>query len=224
MKALVKEWWRFALFVVLPLVLLAILLGRLEGLPAAQRAVRTLQHYAHEWWALPLFAAVYVAFAVLFLPVGILAAAAALAWGWKLGGTIELCTSTAAAVVPYLLARGPFAAFIEKKLARLGTKTPSFADDDGAFALLLLRIVPVIPYVALNYLAGLARVPLRAFVLTTFAGSIPSVFVFAYFVDAMAAGATGQATYVRLAIASGAFLLLAVAGRALAKRFGARLK
>lgn len=220
MKALIREWWRFALFVVLPLVLLAFLLGRLEGLPAAQRAIATMQHYAGAWWALPLFVLVYVVFAVLFLPVGILAAASALAWGWKLGGTIELCTSTVAAIVPYLLARGPFAAFIEKRLAKIGTKTPSFANEDGAFVLLLLRIVPVIPYVALNYIAGLARVPLRAFVATTFVGSIPSVFVFAYFVDAMAAGATGQATYVRLAIACGAFLLLAVVGRALSKRFG----
>jgi uncharacterized membrane protein YdjX (TVP38/TMEM64 family) len=157
-----------------------------------------MQQTAGEWWAIPLFIVMYIAFTIFLLPVGLLSAAAAVAWGWKLASAIELLTCTFAAVIPYELAR--------RGLAR------RFIRDDqrieaSFFALLLLRLVPVIPYVAVNYLSGVARIKPRPFILATFLGSIPSVILFTYFVDTLATGALGAATQLRIL---GACLLVAL--------------
>ena len=75
-------------------VAVALVATRLGDIPAARAAVETMRSGADEWWAVPLFVALYALFTLLFLPVGLLSAAAALTWGWKLGGTIELLTCT----------------------------------------------------------------------------------------------------------------------------------
>lgn len=220
----IKRWWRFAAIVALPIVVVALLLARLGGTDAAAALIVELKRVAGQWWAIPAFVALYVLFSVFLLPVGILAVAAAVAWGWKLGGAIELVTCTIAAMVPYALAHGRASAWIERRLAKLGAATPSFEGENGTFALLLLRIVPLLPFVAMNYVAGLARVRTRDYVWTTFAGSAPSVFVFAYFVDTMAAGAIGAATQMRLVAACVAVALMAIIARWLGRRFAGLLR
>ncbi|HEX2060770.1 MAG TPA: glycosyltransferase family 39 protein, partial [Thermoanaerobaculia bacterium] len=89
--------------IVAPILAIAFVATRLADFPAVRAFVTTLQSAAGEWWAIPLFVAVYVLFAIFLLPVGLLSAAAALMWGWKMGATIELLTSTAAALVPFFL-------------------------------------------------------------------------------------------------------------------------
>ena len=220
----IKRWWRFVAIVAIPIGIVALFLGRLGGTHAARELIAELQSIATEWWAIPLFVVAYILFSVFLLPIGVLAAAAAVAWGWKLGGAIELVTCTIAALVPYALAHGRAREWIERRLAKLGSTTPSFEGENGTFALLLLRIVPLLPYVAMNYVAGLARVKTRDYVWTTFVGSAPSVFVFAYFVDTMAAGAMGAATQLRLLGACLAFAAMAIIARWLGKRFGAVLR
>lgn len=220
----IKAWWRFIAAVALPMMLVAFLMTRAGSLPVVNETINALQDVAGEWWAVPLFFVVYAAFAVLLLPVGLLSIVAAVAWGWKAGGAIELVACTAAAVIPFTLAQGRAAAWVKRRLARSGGQVPSFSGSDGTFILLLLRIVPLIPYVALNYLAGLARVRRRDFILTTALGSIPSVFVFAYFVDTMTAGAMGIATHARILGACVAVAILAIIGRVLARRVAARLR
>ena len=54
--------------------------------------------------------------------------------------------------------------------------------------LLLLRVVPIIPYTALNYVAGLSPIRPQRYLLATFIGMVPSTYLFAYFVDATVEG------------------------------------
>jgi uncharacterized membrane protein YdjX (TVP38/TMEM64 family) len=211
-----RAWWRFLLVVGVPIVAVAILMSQASSIPQVREVVGALHDAGDEWWAIPLFVLTYVVFAIFLLPVGLLSFVAAVVWGWAAGGAIELVTSTLAAVIPYAIARGPGARWVERKLEKIGAQVPTFAGSDGAFVLLLLRIVPLLPYVALNYVAGLARVRPRDFVLTTFFGSIPSVFVFAYFVDTMADGAMGAASQLRILAACLAVAAMAIIGRALA--------
>jgi uncharacterized membrane protein YdjX (TVP38/TMEM64 family) len=176
------------LAIVVPIVLVAGAATLLADVAAARLAIRTIQSLAGEWWAPPLFVALYALFAILLLPVGVLSAGAALAWGWKIGGTIELLTLTVVSLVPFLLGR--------RGLKRVAAE--NLPAIDSPFVLLLLRIVPLVPYVALNYIAGATKIRVRDYVATTFFGSIPSVYLFAYFVDTMAAGAIGAATQARI--------------------------
>jgi uncharacterized membrane protein YdjX (TVP38/TMEM64 family) len=199
--------------VVLPVMLVAIFATRLSNFPVARAAIARLQQAAHEWWSLPLFVALYTLFTVFLLPVGLLSAAAALMWGWKLGGAIELATLTLASVVPFLLARRGLSGFVDRRIPR--EELPTL---DSRFNLFLLRVVPVVPYVALNYIAGATRIRTRDYVLVTLAGSIPASFLFAYFVDTMAGSAMGAATQAKIAGACALVAVFAIILRIAARR------
>ncbi len=172
--------------IALPVVAAAILLANLQRLPFAAELIATVRTYAREWWAVPLFFALYVLFAMLLLPVGLLSAAAALAWGWQAGGAIELAACTLASMVPFELARSSVARRVEQFLRRRGID--ALSEQRDFFPLLILRILPAVPYVALNYLAGLARFRRRDYIAATFFGSIPSVFLFQWFIDTAGEG------------------------------------
>ena len=209
-----------AVLVAVPIVVALVLLASLDRFAFATALIAAVREASREWWAVPLFFAIYLAFALLLLPVAPLSAAAALAWGWKLGGAIELVACTLAALPPFLLARcGLAARFLERR----GIVVPQFSDDRGVFPLFLLRVVPAIPYVALNYIAGLGRFRLRDYALTTLVGSVPSVFLFAFFVDTLGAAASGMATQLRILGACVAFAVFAIIARAAASRVRALL-
>ncbi|MDQ3279890.1 MAG: VTT domain-containing protein [Acidobacteriota bacterium] len=199
--------------VVLPVALVAIFATRLGDFPMARAAIARLQEAADEWWSLPLFVALYTLFTVFLLPVGLLSAAAALMWGWKLGGAIDLASLTLASIVPFLLARRGLAGFVQRRIHR--DDLPAL---DSTFNLFLLRVVPVVPYVALNYVAGATRVRTRNYVLVTLAGSIPASFLFAYFVETMAGSAMGVATQAKIAGACALVAIFAIILRLAARR------
>jgi uncharacterized membrane protein YdjX (TVP38/TMEM64 family) len=203
--------------IVVPVVAVAILATRLGDLPAAQAALAAVRSAAGEWWALPLFAAVYTLFTVFLLPVGLLSAAAALMWGWKLGATIELATLAFASMVPYFLARRGLSGWVQRRLPR--QELPAL---ESGFNLFLLRVVPLVPFVALNYIAGATRVRTRDYVVATVAGSVPSAFLFAYFVDTMAGASLGVATQAKIVgacvLVAAAAIILRLAARRVARR------
>jgi uncharacterized membrane protein YdjX (TVP38/TMEM64 family) len=200
--------------IVIPIVAVAILATRLGDFPAARAAVETLRAGADQWWAIPLFVVLYALFTIFVLPLSLFSAAAALIWGWKVGGAIELVTCTLSAIPPFVLARRGLAGWVERRIARKDDEPPL----DSAFALFLLRLIPLMPYVALNYIAGTTRVRMRDYVLTTFFGTLPSVFLFAWFVDTMAGAAIGVVTHVKIAAACTVVALVAIVVRIVSKR------
>ena len=179
--------------IVIPIVAVALLATRLQDIPAAKAAVETMRAGADQWWAIPLFVFLYALFTILLLPLGLFSAAAALIWGWKVGGAIELVTCTLSAIPPYLLGRRGLAGWVQRRVSR--ENAPVL---DSPFALFLLRLVPMVPYVAVNYLAGATRVRLRDYVAVTLVGTIPSVFLFAFFVDTMAGAAVGVVSQMKI--------------------------
>lgn len=203
--------------IVVPIVAVAFVATRLGDFPAARAAIATMQGAAGEWWSLPLFVAAYTLFTVFLLPVGLLSAAAALMWGWKLGAAIELATLSVASLIPFVLARRGLSGFVERRINR--DDLPAL---DSPFNLFLLRVVPVVPFVALNYIAGATRIPTRDYVLVTLAGSIPSAVLFAYFVDTLAGSAMGVATQAKIvaacALVAAAAIILRLAARRVARR------
>lgn len=192
--------------IALPVALVAVLLANVQNLPFAQEALAWLRGIGGEWWAIPLFFALYIVCALLLLPVGPLTAAAALAWGWTIGGTLDLVACTLAALPPFILAQ-------RRMPARVRAYVDQFKLTPEFFPLLIVRLVPIVPYVALNYIAGLARFRVRDYVLATFLGSIPSAFLFAFFVDTLGDSATGAATQLRIIGACAAIAALLIIGR-----------
>jgi uncharacterized membrane protein YdjX (TVP38/TMEM64 family) len=201
--------------IVLPIIAVALVATRLGELPAVRAAIGSMQSVSGEWWAVPAFVVAYACFALFLLPVGLLSATGVLVWGWQMGGAIDLIACTISALPPFLLARGGLSRWMERRIHR--DDVPAL---DSPFALFLLRVVPLVPYVALNYIAGSAtRIRRRDYLMMTFIGSIPSVFLLAWFIDTMAAGASGAATQAKIFGVCTVIALAAIALRLVADRF-----
>src|SRR5688572_17747962 len=91
--------------IMVPILVVAVLASQLGRLPVARDFIASMQSVEGEWWAVPLFFVAYALFALLLLPVGLLSAIAALVWGWKFGGTMDVVACTVAALPPFFLAR-----------------------------------------------------------------------------------------------------------------------
>ncbi|HEX8409488.1 MAG TPA: VTT domain-containing protein, partial [Thermoanaerobaculia bacterium] len=89
---------------------------------------------------------------------------------------------------------------------------------ESPFTLFLLRLVPIVPYVALNYIAGATRVRTRDYLVTTFFGVLPSTYLFAYFIDTMAGAAVGVVTHVKVAAVCALVAATAIVLRYASKR------
>lgn len=202
--------------IVLPIALVALVATRLGDFPAVRAAIESMRGVAGEWWAMPLFVLAYVAGSVFLLPLGLLSAAAALMWGWKVGALVELASVILACLPPFLLARRGLAGWVERRIPR--EDLPLL---DSAFALFLMRLVPVVPFVALNYIAGATRIRVRDYVVVTASGSIPSIVLFLYFIDTMAGGAMGAATQAKIVGACVALGAAAIAFRWTSRRITA---
>ncbi|MFN2441371.1 MAG: TVP38/TMEM64 family protein [Thermoanaerobaculia bacterium] len=175
------------------------------------------------WWAPLVFLGVYVLFSLTFVPVLPLAAAAALTWGWFWGGIIELVVAIVGALPPYVIARSAASSWIESKMkARFGINYDRVRIR-ATSTLFLLRLVPVLPFSAVNYLSGLAAIRPLPYLVATTIGMVPSVFLFTYFVDAVASGLLSwRQASLRMAAAGLGLGLLFIASRIVAAKLHQR--
>lgn len=86
------------------------------------------------------------------------------------------CGATAAFLVSRYLAGRIVQRAYQQKLAYFNT----LFEKNGAYFLLAVRLVPAIPFVLVNILAGLTLVPLRTFIWTTTIGMVPVTLLFVF--------------------------------------------
>ncbi len=115
------------------------------------------------------------------LPAFAIAFANGLAFGTFWGGMLSFASATLAAAVAFwvsrLLGRGPVEAVVGSR--SLGS-TDRFFARWGAYAVLILRLVPIVSFDVVSYAAGLTRMRFFGFVLATAIGAAPASFVYAY--------------------------------------------
>lgn len=177
----------------------------------------------NAWWTIPAYFVLYAVLDVLFIPTQFLSIAAVLIWGWWRGGIIELFAATIGAIPPYLIARSTLRDWILDRLHAYA-RASEVIEREGFTLLLLLRVVPVVPYTPLNYVAGLTTLTLSRYVLATFVGIMPSTFIFAWFVQSIAAGVMRPREATLRALAAGAlFAALILATRLAAPQLRRRV-
>lgn len=184
----------------------------------AARLAETARSMGSHWWALPLFLLAYIVLDLLFIPTQFLSIAAVLIWGWFWGATIELVCATIGAIPPYLLARSTLRDWVESRLRGQG-RIASAMDRDPFTLMLILRVVPIVPYTLLNYVAGLSPIRLRQYVVATLIGMVPSCYIFAFFVQALIDGVMDPRQVALRAIGAGVlFAAMIIATRLAAPR------
>lgn len=149
------------------------------GTRALADALRTLVDGAGP--VAPLcFVLLFVVATVLAFPAMVLTVAGAVGFGlWPgfllvwLGATLG---ATAAFLVGRYLARGLVERHLSDRLRALDSQLASRA----LWTVIVLRLLPVVPFLAVNYACGLSRMRLRDFVLGTALGTPPLLFLFVY--------------------------------------------
>ena len=135
-------------------------------------------------WAEGLGDVAYVAFVPLFvmanfvIPWGILAGAAGLLFGTAAGTPLALAGVTGAALAQMFVSRrlagGHHGSLLPERVRGLET----FLTRHGTVAVMESRIVPLLPYGAVNFSAGLTTLRFREMALGTVVGGAPKVFAY----------------------------------------------
>jgi uncharacterized membrane protein YdjX (TVP38/TMEM64 family) len=154
--------------------------------------------------------------AVVPFPSELVNAAAGFVYGFWIAFPLVLLGWLLSALATYAIgrtaARPALQRFVGEERLEEGAR---LVERGGITALLAARLVPIVPYSAVGYVAGAARVPLWRFAWTTLVGSAPlcaAVVYLGHRLDSLSPTDPG------LLVAVGAFVLLLVGGRALTQR------
>ncbi len=204
---------RFALLLlVLAAVGLAVWLTPLHAL-VTRAGARALLAEVRAWPLAPLaFVLLYTAAAALALPGSALTLAGGALFGLWLGLALNWLGATAGATLAFLLARRLGRDFVRRRLKGRVAALDEQAGRHGFRAVLLLRLVPLIPFNALNYGAGISSVRLRDYVAASAIGMLPGCFAYTYFADAILAGSleARRSAYLHMLLAGALLLALSL--------------
>jgi uncharacterized membrane protein YdjX (TVP38/TMEM64 family) len=124
------------------------------------------------------YGAMYAAAVTVMLPAAPLTVAAGILFGPVVGVITVLAGATTGAVgafgVARFVGRGP----VERLTGRRARALDRFVAERGLIALLLLRLVPVIPFSVLNLVAGVTALRLRDYTIATALGIVPATVAF----------------------------------------------
>lgn len=135
-----------------------------------------------EWgvWGYAAYAAVYTGLEVLAVPAIPLTMTAGAIFGPVVGTGMVALSATTAATIAFLLARYA----LRDKVLRMAQGNKKFAaidraiGKDGLKFVTLLRLSPLLPLAASNYLYGLTSVDLPSYVLGSFIGMLPGTYAY----------------------------------------------
>lgn len=133
-------------------------------------------------WGLPAFVLLYTAACVLFLPGWILTLGAGAVYGVAVGVPLVSVAATCGATAAFLVGRYAARDWVASKVARdeRFRAVDAAVGREGWKIVLLTRLSPLFPFNLLNYAFGLTRVPLRDYVLASWAGMLPGAAVYVY--------------------------------------------
>jgi uncharacterized membrane protein YdjX (TVP38/TMEM64 family) len=150
---------------------------------------RSLAGVADEPWAPFAYVALYALAVTIGLPGTALTLIGGAAFGLWGGLAINLVGAILGAAGAFLLARTIGRSLAERVFGRHLARIGSLEDDRRALRFWLrLRLIPIVPYNATNFAAGITRTRLASFLIGSAVGIVPSTFLFTYFATALVAG------------------------------------
>lgn len=154
------------------------------SLPALQRDLTELQRMLEhgQGWrdrnrelaAIAFLGGFTLAAALPFPVVVILTLAGGAFFGFWLGLALSMAGTLAAAALTFLIARHLLGAQVRHLLGRRADHLDRRVAEDGALALLSLRLTPGLPFFVLNLAAGVSILSARVFLWVTTAGVLPN--------------------------------------------------
>jgi uncharacterized membrane protein YdjX (TVP38/TMEM64 family) len=118
-------------------------------------------------WAPALFVALYAAATVAGFPGSVLTVTAGAAFGAVAGALWSLLGATLGAVAAFVISRQLLSRWARNRSGKLLTRVIAGVDASGWRFVALLRLVPLVPFNAVNYALGLTRIGILPYTLTT---------------------------------------------------------
>jgi uncharacterized membrane protein YdjX (TVP38/TMEM64 family) len=131
------------------------------------------------WLAPAFFVVAYAALTVLLFPGFVLTAAGGAAFGVVAGTALALVGATLGAFGAFAVGRRLGRTEVEKIAGRRMGRLDEWMAQRGFLAVLYARLLPVLPFNALNYVAGVTTVRARDYGLATAIGIVPGTFAYA---------------------------------------------
>jgi uncharacterized membrane protein YdjX (TVP38/TMEM64 family) len=195
----------------------------LLGAAAASVAVwdpRTAVGAVPAFWRAPAFVALFAVGTLAFLPKPALSVAAGLLFGARVGVPVAVLGTTGGAALAFGLGRGlGHGALRPLVRGKALTALDRRLTERGFGSVLLLRLVPGIPFQAVNLGAALSGVRLAPYLAATLLGVVPGTA--AYVVAGASAGTPGSPAFLA---STAVVVLLGVLGLAAAWRTRARAR
>ena len=116
---------------------------------------------------------------IFLFPVPVLAVVAGAVFGLFAGSLYTIIGAMINSVLMFYIARflgfRTVSAFTQNSKSKI---LKTLGEPGGKFSLILiLRLMPLVPYTALNYACGVMNVSLRDYVVATFVGIVPATFI-----------------------------------------------
>lgn len=151
----------------------------LEALALNRDALRTFvdQHLA---LAVLLYMGLYIALVALSIPgAAVMSIAGGFLFGWALSVPATLTAAVVGSVIVFHIVKTTAGAALAEHAGPAVKKLSAGFAENAFYYLLFLRLAPVFPFVIVNAVAGLSRVPIKTFVVATAIGIVPASFAFA---------------------------------------------
>jgi len=143
------------------------------------------------------------------IPAVFITAANSLLFGPFVGGLLSIFSATVAAFICFALARTFGEPLVGRLIPeRVRTKSDAFVEGHGATAILVARLIPIVPFDPISYVAGLSKMRAGAFFWATLIGQIPAGMTYSYLAQELGSPAR------MAAMAVGAFIGLLTFGYA----------
>lgn len=163
------------------LIALAALTWKLSTWLTPQQLQQALQQTGG--WAPVLYIGLFVLLPAFFFPVAVLALAGGLLFGLWWGSVYTFIGAVLNCAMMFLLARyvgrSQVQRLVEQKLSPQWQRRLQMADGkEGFLLLIILRLIPTVPYNLINYTFGLTGISFSSYLLASAIGIIPGTFAF----------------------------------------------
>lgn len=133
----------------------------------------------HEVLALVIYALIYITITGVSIPgATFLTIAGGFLFGQLIGTFVVVISATLGATVIFLSTKLATGELLQKRAGPWLKKMQQGFKENEISYLLTLRLIPLFPFVAVNLVCALIKVPLRTFFFTTLIGIIPGSFVY----------------------------------------------
>ena len=134
-------------------------------------------------WAPVLYIGLFILLPTFFFPVAVLALAGGLLFGLWWGSVYTFIGAVLNCALMFLLARyvgrSQVQRLVEQKLSPQWQRRLQMADGkEGFLLLIILRLIPAVPYNLINYTFGLTGISFSSYLLASAIGIIPGTFAF----------------------------------------------